>query len=207
MSLADLIEKGSLRGLATATPATVTTIKAYTRPSVATVATVAVAIAPVSAKNDAPDRLRAASLALDALILASGLAADPDRWCWPHSTAMNTAETETFTARLSRFTDKGLIFDDAESLVDKLVRRDREGDDRALCMECQHLSDSFTGNWRCGARRHGSTVNLAGDTRLPGELVARLQRCDSFVSPQGTGPPKMEITDPGRNATEANSEA
>lgn len=32
---------------------------------------------------------------------------DPDRWCWPHSPAINTSEIDTFTARLARFTDKG----------------------------------------------------------------------------------------------------
>ena len=33
---------------------------------------------------------------------------DPDRWCWPHSSAMNGAEIETFAVRLHQFTGKGL---------------------------------------------------------------------------------------------------
>lgn len=64
---------------------------------------------------------------------------DPDRWCWPHSEAMNGREIDTFTARLSRFTDKGLTLADAEQQADRLVIRDREGDDRHTCLECAHL--------------------------------------------------------------------
>ncbi len=52
MSLADLIKKGSLRGFATATPATPATDRPLIPPSVATVATVAVANAQNPAAND-----------------------------------------------------------------------------------------------------------------------------------------------------------
>lgn len=51
---------------------------------------------------------------------------DPDRHCWPHTTAMNTGEIDTFTRRLARFTDKGMGLDEAERLADKLVMRDRQ---------------------------------------------------------------------------------
>lgn len=61
---------------------------------------------------------------------ANAPAIDPDRWCWPDGLAMNTAEIDTFTARLARFTDKGLTLAVAESLADGLVQRDREMDDR-----------------------------------------------------------------------------
>ena len=53
MSLANLIKRGSLRGFATATPATVATDRPLIPSSVATVATVAVAKAPDEAANDA----------------------------------------------------------------------------------------------------------------------------------------------------------
>ena len=115
MSLASLIKKGSLRGFATATPATPATPAThgtFSPPTVATVATVAVAKSADGAANDP--------------------APDADRWCWPHSAAMTGREIETFTARLSRFTDKGLSLDDGEALADKLVTRDREADDRRL---------------------------------------------------------------------------
>ena len=73
------------------------------------------------------EKFRAASLALDQLIEDGNLAVadtDPDRWCWPHGAAMNTVEIDTFTARLARFTDKGMSLSDAEALADKLVVRD-----------------------------------------------------------------------------------
>lgn len=71
---------------------------------------------------------------------------DLDRWAWPHSTAMAGAEIDRFTARLVRFTDKGLTLDDGEALADKLVTRDREADDRRLCLECTHLA-AYSGAW------------------------------------------------------------
>ena len=52
MSLSALIKKGGLRSIATATPATFATDEPQQRPSVATVATVAVATAPDKAAND-----------------------------------------------------------------------------------------------------------------------------------------------------------
>jgi hypothetical protein len=96
--------------------------------------------------------LLAASLALDASIVAAGAlpGSDPDADCWPHSTAMNGTEIDLFTARLHRFTDKGLTIADGEVLADKLVVRDREADDRRFCMECRHLSGFGQTSWRCG---------------------------------------------------------
>ena len=85
---------------------------------------------------------RAAPMALDAAQRAAGAppSRDPDADCWPHSTAMTGAEIDTFTARLARFTDKGLLdLDAGERLADKLVIRGREQDDRRQCLECTHL--------------------------------------------------------------------
>ena len=143
MSLASLLKKGSLRGFATATPATFATHNPCSQPTVATVATLAVAKAPNTTANDPTP--------------------DPDRWCWPHSTAMTGAEIDTFTARLGRFSDKGLSLDDGEALADKLVVRDREGDDRHLCAECAQC--------RFGMRCVKKLV-----------VLDILQRCDHFTS-------------------------
>ena len=151
MSLASLLKKGSLRGFATATPATHSPFKPRT---VATVATLAVAKAPDGAANDPTP--------------------DPDRWCWPHSAAMNGGEIDTFTQRLHQFTRRGLAALDAESLADKLVTRDRESDDRRLCLECSNLSRA--GGWRC-AQWQRAGLGTAG---VPADLVRQLQRCDSF---------------------------
>lgn len=103
-------------------------------------------------------------------------ATKPDRWCWPHSLACNSKEINTFTARLVRFTDKGLSLADAESEADRLVIRDRECDDRRLCLECTHLQG--TDRWRCG---NWQAANVASD-RLSRVLVLMLQRCGGFMA-------------------------
>lgn len=109
----------------------------------------------------------------------------PDRWCWPHSQAMNTAEIDAFTARLARFTDEGVSYDDAERLADALVSRDREGDDRRLCLECAHLQGA--GRWRCG------NWLLAGldSPEIGRDLALMLQRCPGFAA-SPTNPIQMD---------------
>lgn len=102
---------------------------------------------------------------------------DPDRWCWPHGPAMNTAEIDTFKARLARFTGKGPTLVDAEALADGLVNRDREMDDRSLCLECVHLQG--TGHWRCGNAVAGVGTPNA---QLPSNMPAQLQRCPGFTN-------------------------
>ncbi len=90
---------------------------------------------------------------------------------------MNGAEIDTFTARLARFTDKGLSLIDAESLADKLVIRDREGDDRRVCVECAHLRHGG----RCGNWQEAGIAIRARDNQLPGDFTAMLQRCGGFA--------------------------
>ena len=99
---------------------------------------------------------------------------DPDRWCWPHSQAMTGEEIDTFTARLARFTDKGLKLTEGVALADKLVTRDREDDDRRLCLECTHLAGF--GPWRCNQWRRAGL----GQPGVPAGLERQLQRCDGF---------------------------
>ena len=105
---------------------------------------------------------------------------NPDRWCWPHSEAMNTGEIEIFTARLARFTDKGLSLHDGEALTDKLVKRDRESDDRRLCLECFHLSGQYGKAWDCRNWQVAKIASRARDAQLSAALVFQLQRCDGF---------------------------
>ena len=116
---------------------------------------------------------------------ANDPAINPDRWCWPVSSAMNGAEIETFSARLWRFTEKGLLLVDAEMLADKLVIRDRELDNRRACLECQNLTGQ-TGMWRCSNWHRAGGVIQSRDSGLPGELVHKLQRCGGFT-PYRTG--------------------
>lgn len=105
---------------------------------------------------------------------APHLTAEADRSCWPHSSAMNSVEIGTFMARLERFTDKGMAYDEAEALADKLVQRDREGDDRRLCLECRHLQGA--GRWRCGNWQQAGVAQQG----LARDLVLMLQRCDGY---------------------------
>lgn len=136
--------------------------------------------------------LLAVSLALDASIVAAGTFTgnDPDADCWPHSTAMNGAEIDLFTARLHRFTDKGLTLINGEALADKLVFRDREADDRVACLECRHLTGFGHTSWRCGNWQAAEIAMRPRDTQLPADLVLQLQRCEGFTpyltsQPQG----------------------
>lgn len=126
---------------------------------------------------------QAVSAATD--LAAPALATDPDRWHWPHSPAMNRAEVDTFMARLVRFTDRGPIVPVAETLADGLVNRDREGDDRRLCLECAHLQGA--GRWRCG---NWQAADVASEG-LAREFVLMLQRCAGYV-PTGTNPMRTE---------------
>jgi hypothetical protein len=155
MSLANLIKKGSLRGAATATVATVATHEKIFGPTVARVAGVAVAKASDTAAIDK--------------------APDPDRWCYPYSTAMNTAEIDTFTVRLARFTDWGVILEDAERIADRLVIRDREQDERVVCVECKYLQGLNCRNWI----KAGIAIKAEGAI-LPSSFTVLLQRCDGF---------------------------
>ena len=162
MSLADLMKKGSLRRFATATVATTATVRPNSLPSVATVATVSVATPQKPAAND-----------------PAAVTHDPDRWAWPHSQAMTGAEIDTFTARRYYFTRRGLAEPDAENLADKLVTRDRESDDRRMCLECVHLA-GHAGTWGCRNWQRAGVATKARDAQLSTALVYQPQRCDGF---------------------------
>ena len=101
---------------------------------------------------------------------ANAPAIDPDRWAWPHSDAWNTAEIQLFNRRAALFVRRGAGEPQAEAMADRLVNRDRDDDDRRLCLECRHLRGE--GPYRCGnARAAGVHADLARD------LVLTLQRC------------------------------
>lgn len=132
--------------------------------------------------DPATDRLRAPA-ANDSVENEAALVGDPDRWCWPHSAAWNSNEIDTFMARLAQFTDKGVSYHDAELLLDELVIRDRDGDDRRLCLECTQLQGA--GPWRCGNGIVAGIAHTTRDAQLPCELVSTLQNCDGFCSKSG----------------------
>lgn len=80
---------------------------------------------------------------------------------------------EAGAKRLARFYAIGLDEDAAERLALRLARRDEEGDDRRVCAECSHFSESG----RCIAAAVGRLP--WADRRLEPE-PDRLQRCEGF---------------------------
>ena len=74
-----------------------------------------------------------------------------DRYCWPNSLAMNSGGIDKFKYRVEIFQAKGLDEMNSEALADKLVLRDRDGDDRKVCYVCRFLKgiSSFRcENWK-----------------------------------------------------------
>lgn len=175
MNLASLIQKGVLRGLATATPATPATDGAEGLRTVATVATVAVATAQGPAANDRPAVFVGPPASDDV---------DLDRWAWPATAAMNAGEIDTFTARMSHFSQKAIHLEASERLADRLVIRDRNCDDRRNCLECLHLQRS--NGWRCGNWQRAGVATRARDATLAADFVDLLQRCDGFADAVAT---------------------
>jgi hypothetical protein len=115
----------------------------------------------------------------DAVVTATD---NPDRWSWPVSDAMNTVEIGTFMARMARFTTKGMTIADSEVLADKLVIRDRDQDDRKVCLECRHIAGHGAGSWHCGNWQASVVAMRSRDAQLPADLVVQLQRCDGFTA-------------------------
>ena len=182
MSLASLLKKGSLRGFANAIPANVAKHAPDTLPTLARLATLALANTPDRAAND-PKQSPTNDVDLiphEGEQVSTPAALDPDRHCWPCTEAMNSTEIDTFAARVIRFTDKGVNPTEGEALADKLVKRDRDSDNRRLCLECTHLA-GYAGSWRCRGWQRAGIAPQARDAGLPGDLVHTLQRCDGFT--------------------------
>lgn len=147
----------------------------------------AVSAVPSAVASPMPERLSSvlavpSPAELEKRDSTTALMEDPDRWCWPHSSAMNGAEIDTFSVRLHKFTDKGLPRTDSEMLADKLVLRDREQDDRRVCLECKHFAGHGVGSWRCGNWQAASVAIRSRDAQLPADLVVQLQRCGGFTA-------------------------
>lgn len=124
---------------------------------------------------------------------------DPDRWCWPHSDAMNTEELDAMQLRLVEFARRGIgevpaaekptatrapslararAGNQWHDLADLLLVRDRQQDDRRLCIECTHLGE----RGRCLAAAAG---RLAGTDRHHEPVQTILQRCPAFRLQKG----------------------
>ena len=94
-----------------------------------------------------------------------------------HAGGWDDAEIERFLVREARFTRLGRVAD-AEHLAERLTLRDREQDDRRLCLECAALAD----NRRCELAAQG---RLAGAYRRLEPLPTILQRCPGFTLAPG----------------------
>jgi hypothetical protein len=79
-----------------------------------------------------------------------------------HAEGWSDAEIASFTARRDRLLRWGYTAQTADDLAERLTLRDRESDDRTLCVECQ-----------CASPRRRCSRD---DVFLP----ERLQRCPSF---------------------------
>jgi hypothetical protein len=91
-----------------------------------------------------------------------------------------TQLTDDFMARLNQFTSRGVNHPQAEALAALLTNPDRGGDDRRLCLECQHLTGYATGSWRCNNWSQAGVAIRAQDAGIPHDLVCQLQRCSGF---------------------------
>lgn len=78
-------------------------------------------------------------------------------------------------SRVEVFVARGVNLIDATALADKLVTRDRDGDDRRACLECEHLS-GWAGGRRCSAWRRAGI----GGQSIPADMVAMLKRCNGY---------------------------
>lgn len=98
----------------------------------------------------------------------------------PNSAPNADVAVDPFATRLLRLTDKGLTHEGPGALADKLARRDRDHDDRRLCLECQHLREPDDGPWRCANWRRAGVAIRAKDNGLARDFILLLQRCDGF---------------------------
>jgi hypothetical protein len=145
----------------------------------------AVSAAPASAALETPEPLSSVLAVphpamLEKRIFSSAVIEVPERWCWPHSLAMNGQEIDIFKMRLDKLKAKGLPLVDSEALADKLVLRDRDQDDRRVCLECRHLAGHGAGSWRCSNWQTAGVATRSHDAQLPASLATQLQRCAGF---------------------------
>lgn len=147
----------------------------------------AVSTVPSAVVSSMPERLSSVltvptPAVLEKLDSSLALIEDPDGWCWPNSSAMNGAEIDMFSERLQNITAKGLARNEGEVLADKLVLRDRDQDERRVCLECKHFAGHGAGSWRCGNWQAAGVAIRSREAQLPADLVVQLQRCGGFTA-------------------------
>lgn len=94
--------------------------------------------------------------------------------------AWGDREISRFQFRAGLFERRGLPVDRAEHLADRLALRDLQGDDRRVCMECEHLQADHPQYGRgCFAAKQGWLG--AGIPKSLNPLLDTLQRCERFT--------------------------
>ena len=88
-----------------------------------------------------------------------------------HAPCWDDAEIAAFTARTERFALLGRA--DADGLAERLTLRDRDGDDRRLCLECAWLGNT-------GCCLAAATGRISGADRRLKPVPTILQRCGAF---------------------------
>jgi len=94
--------------------------------------------------------------------------AEADRCHWP---VWADAEIATFVGRVALFVRRGISTTDADDLAERLVLRDRDGDELRACVECAHYRAG-----RC--TNHKRAGLMAPDVGR--DLAGLLQRCQGF---------------------------
>lgn len=112
----------------------------------------------------------------------------PDQVVCAQEDAMTDAEIVVFLRRVAQFTFKGITFEDGERMGEKLLQRDRSGDDRRACLECAFLSGRH--QWRCRNWQHAGLHSAD----LAHELTLLLQRCDGFEYAPQPGSSKNQLS-------------
>jgi len=97
-------------------------------------------------------------------VVAANADMHAERSCWPNGPAANTAELAAMEKHLRLFERRRVPIAEAARLADRLLARDRELDDRHLCIECTH----------------GTKARCPGGAPLGGVL----QRCPAFTPPE-----------------------
>ncbi len=103
----------------------------------------------------------------------------PDQGDECHACGWDDAEIGRFLARARRFSLSGRL--DAEHLAERLTLRDRQSDDRRMCVECSELEPSG----RCAAARRGA---IAGADRRMEPVANMLMRCAGFTATEPATP-------------------
>lgn len=90
-----------------------------------------------------------------------------------HAGGWTEAEVTSFTKRQTLMLARGYAPEDAEAMAEALTLRDRQGDDRRICLECTHLGE----RGRCLAASAG---RIRGADRRLEPVPTILQRCEAF---------------------------